>query len=62
MLTLSRADGQSLQIGDITVTVLDVGEDEVLIRIDYPEGATIEPADSDLVMQSEWRLDRVEAG
>lgn len=57
MLTLNCADGQSLQIGDITVTVLDVGEGEVLLRIECPKGYQIEPSSSDLVMQSEWRPD-----
>jgi len=57
MLTITRADGQSLQIGDITVTVLEVAADEVLLRIDCPEGSIVEPVGSDLVLQSEWRLD-----
>ena len=57
MLTITRADGQALQVGEITVTVLDVGEDEVLLRIDCPEGSKIEPSNLDLVLQSDWRLD-----
>jgi hypothetical protein len=57
MRTFTRADGQSLQIGDITVTVLDVGEDEVLLRIDCPEDLIAEPVNSNLVLHSEWRLD-----
>ena len=50
-------DGHVLEIGDITVTVLDVSDDEVLLRIDGPEDLIIEPAHSNLVIQSEWRLD-----
>ena len=57
MRTFTREDGQSLQIGDITVTVLEVADDEVLLRIDCPEDFIVEPVNSDLVMQSEWRLD-----
>ena len=56
MRMFNLADGQSLQIGDITVTVLDVGEDEVLLRIDCPEGVKVEADNSDLVMQSELWL------
>lgn len=55
MLLITRADGQSLQIGDITVTVLDVGEEEVLLRVECPEGSTIEPGN--VCMQSQWRRD-----
>jgi hypothetical protein len=57
MPTFTCVDGQSLQIGDITVTVLDVAEDEVLVSVDCPEGSIIEPSNSELVMQSAWRLD-----
>ena len=57
MRTFSLADGQLLQIGDVTVAVLDVNEDDVLLQIDYPEGVMAAPVNSDLGMQSQWRLD-----
>ena len=60
MLTVARAEGQSLQIGDITVTILDVGDDEVLLRIECPEGSVVEPSNPGHLMESEWRLDREE--
>lgn len=57
MLLITRADGESLQIGDVTVSVLDVGDDEVLLRIDCPEGATVEPGGP--AWQQFGRLDRI---
>jgi len=54
MRMFNFANGQALQIGDITVTVLDVGEAEVLLRIDGPDGVVVEADNSDLVTQSQW--------
>ncbi len=57
MRMFNCVDGQSLQIGDFTMTILEIDGDEILLGIDSPEGSLVEPSDSDLVMQSEWRLD-----
>ena len=46
MRAFNLAKGQSLQIGDITVTVIDVGEDEVILRIDCPEGVIAEATEN----------------
>jgi sRNA-binding carbon storage regulator CsrA len=55
MLTFTCEDGQTVQIGDITVTVLEVGDGEVLLRIDSPEGLPVEISNADIA--SQWRLD-----
>ena len=41
MLVLSRRVGESLIIGDKKVTVLDIGDDSVLLSIDGSEAVTV---------------------
>jgi sRNA-binding carbon storage regulator CsrA len=57
MRMLDLTDGQSLQIGDITVTVLEVDQDEVLLRIECPEGLIVEAGNPALAMQSQRWLE-----
>ncbi len=59
MRAFNLAEGQSLQFGDITV--MDVGEDEVLLRIDCPDGVTAKADNPNLVLRPEWLREWVQA-
>jgi sRNA-binding carbon storage regulator CsrA len=56
MKLIHREDGQAVQIGDITVTVLEVGEDEVLIRIDGVDESEIALCETSLLARSVWKV------
>jgi sRNA-binding carbon storage regulator CsrA len=57
MKLIHREDGQALQIGDITVTVLEVGEDEVLFRIDGVDESAIALCDSSPAARSAGKFE-----
>jgi carbon storage regulator len=46
MIVMQRIEDESLVIGDdIILTVIEVREDEVRLRIEYPEGVSVDPGE-----------------
>jgi sRNA-binding carbon storage regulator CsrA len=51
MPTITREEGQAVQIGDITVTILKVGESEVHLQIDGLDDAPVELRGAEMDLQ-----------
>ena len=46
MIVIQRIEDESIVIGDdIILTVIEVREDEVQVRIEYPEGVAVHPGE-----------------
>ena len=56
MIVVQRMKNESLVINDeIILTVIEVREDEVRVRIEYPEGETVHPGEVYEALQSQAR-------
>jgi carbon storage regulator len=56
MIVMQRIEDESLVIGDdIILTVIEVREDEVQVRIEYPEGVAVHPGEVYEALQSHAR-------
>lgn len=42
MLVISRSEGDALVVDNITVTVVEIGADDVLLQIDGPPGTDVQ--------------------